>query len=173
LFLNPKLLNNGAVSLVLWWNSLNKISRSQFVWDMGGTPRTQNFEILLRSYLLNAKVLYKKAINFVLWGNLLKKIWCASRARVNLPHIGNRKCIKFVLHRNLLKCNVQNFKSEFEWEVPVKYQNFEVLFLFLDAKIVTKICIIFVLRWNLLNKTQVLTFLSWNLYKRYAKDDKF
>jgi hypothetical protein len=28
-----------------------------------------------------------------------KKIWCASRARVNLPHIGNSKCIKFVLQR--------------------------------------------------------------------------
>jgi hypothetical protein len=57
-------------------------------------------------------------------------------------------------------------KSEFEWEVPVKYQTFEFLFLFLDAKIVTKIGIIFVIRWNLLSKTQVLTFLSRNLYKR-------
>jgi hypothetical protein len=29
----------------------------------------------------------------------MSKIWCASRARVNLPHIVNSKCIKFVLQR--------------------------------------------------------------------------
>jgi hypothetical protein len=33
------------------------------------------------------------------WISLSKKIWCASRARVNLPHIGNCKCIQFVLQR--------------------------------------------------------------------------
>jgi hypothetical protein len=31
-----------------------------------------------------------------------KKIWCASRARVNLPHIGNRECFQFVLQQNLI-----------------------------------------------------------------------
>jgi hypothetical protein len=93
-----------------------------------------------------------------------KKIWCASRARVNLPHIGNRKCIKFVQHRNLLKMQRSTFLIG---RYLVKYQNFEFLFLFLDAKIVTKTGILFVIRWNLLSKTQVLTFLSRNLYKRY------
>jgi hypothetical protein len=31
-----------------------------------------------------------------------EKIWCASRTRVNLPHIGNSKGIKFVLQRFFL-----------------------------------------------------------------------
>jgi hypothetical protein len=31
-----------------------------------------------------------------------KKIWCASRARVNLPHVVNRKCFQFVLQLNLI-----------------------------------------------------------------------
>jgi hypothetical protein len=32
---------------------------------------------------------------------------------IDLPHIGNRKCIKFVLHRNFLKmqCSTLNFLS--------------------------------------------------------------
>jgi hypothetical protein len=30
------------------------------------------------------------------------KVKKSSRLRVNLPHIGNRKCIKFILQRNLL-----------------------------------------------------------------------
>jgi hypothetical protein len=33
------------------------------------------------------------------------KILCASWARVNLPHISNKKCIKIILQRNLLKIN--------------------------------------------------------------------
>jgi hypothetical protein len=43
-----------------------------------------------------------------------KKIWCASRARVNLPHIGNRECFKFVLKKSSFNLS----KSEFVWEVP-------------------------------------------------------
>jgi hypothetical protein len=77
--------------------------------------------------------------NFV---NSLKKIWCASWARVNLPHISNMKCIKLVLQRNLLK-NTQglsffslNLYWRYRWDV--KYQNSECLFWFLDSKIVTK-----------------------------------
>jgi hypothetical protein len=42
-----------------------------------------------------------------------------------------------------LKCPFNISESEFEWEVPVEYQNSEFLFLFLDAKIVTEIGIIF------------------------------
>jgi hypothetical protein len=30
------------------------------------------------------------------------KIWCASRAHVNLPLIGNRECFQFVLQQNLI-----------------------------------------------------------------------
>jgi hypothetical protein len=37
---------------------------------------------------------------------------CASRARVNLPHIGNRQCIKFFLHRNLLKMQGSTFLNQ-------------------------------------------------------------
>jgi hypothetical protein len=32
----------------------------------------------------------------------VKKIWCTSRARVYLPHIGHRKCIKIVLKHNFV-----------------------------------------------------------------------
>jgi hypothetical protein len=49
-------------------------------------------------------------------------------------------------------------KLEFEWEVPVKHKNFEFLILPLDAKIVTKNGIIFILRWNLLKKTLIFPF---------------
>jgi hypothetical protein len=38
---------------------------------------------------------------------------------------------------------------------------------------VTKKAIIFVVRFNLLNQTQGLTFLCRNLYERYPKDSKF
>jgi hypothetical protein len=48
---------------------------------------------------------------FCVYSVLQKKIWCTSRARVNLPHISNRKCIKFVLHRNLLKMQHSTFLS--------------------------------------------------------------
>jgi hypothetical protein len=41
---------------------------------------------------------------------------CASRARVNLPHIGKRECFKFVLQNNS-SSNLS--KSEFVWEVGV------------------------------------------------------
>jgi hypothetical protein len=43
----------------------------------------------------------------------------------------------------------------------------------LNPKIVTKSVIRFVLRGNLLNKIQVLTFLRWNWYGRYPLDVKF
>jgi hypothetical protein len=46
-------------------------------------------------------------------------------------------------------------------------------FWFLDPKIVTKSAIRCILEWNLLNKTQGLTLLSRNLYRRYPKDVKF
>jgi hypothetical protein len=55
----------------------------------------------------------------------------------------------------------------------VKFQNSEWFFWLLDPNIVTKSAIRFVLRWNLLKKTQGLTFLSRNLYGRYSKDVKF
>jgi hypothetical protein len=29
-------------------------------------------------------------------------IWCTSKARVNLPHIGNEECFQFVLQQNLI-----------------------------------------------------------------------
>jgi hypothetical protein len=56
-----------------------------------------------------------------------KKIWCASWARVNLPHISNKKYIKFVLQRNLLKKTQglsffsRNLYRRYRWDV--KYQN--------------------------------------------------
>jgi hypothetical protein len=89
----------------------------------------------------------------------LKKIWCASWARVNLPHISNKKCIKIVLQRNLLK-NTQglsffsrNLYRRYRWDV--KYQKSECLFLFLEPKKVTKSAVRFILHWNFINKTQV------------------
>jgi hypothetical protein len=42
------------------------------------------------------------SITYLFSETLILKIWCASRARVNLPYIGNRKCIKFVLQRFFL-----------------------------------------------------------------------
>jgi hypothetical protein len=42
---------------------------------------------------------------------LYEKNWCASRARVNLPHIGKKTCIKFDLYRNLLKMQRTTFLS--------------------------------------------------------------
>jgi hypothetical protein len=35
---------------------------------------------------------------FIVKPIMLKNIGCASRARVNLPHIGNRECMKFVVY---------------------------------------------------------------------------
>jgi hypothetical protein len=64
-----------------------------------------------------------------------KKSDALVRARVNLPHIRFRKCIKFVLNRNLLKMQRSTFLSR------DLNQNFE-----LDATKVTKIGIIFVIR---------------------------
>jgi hypothetical protein len=40
-----------------------------------------------------------------------ESIYKKSDARVNLPHIGNRKCIKLVLHRNLHKMQRSTFLS--------------------------------------------------------------
>jgi hypothetical protein len=104
----------------------------------------------------------------LLW---FKKIWCASWARVNLPHISNKKYIKIILQRNLPK-NTQglsffsrNLYRKYRWDI--KYQNSEYFFWFLDLNIVTKSTIRFVLRWYFLNKTQGLTLLSRNLYGRY------
>jgi hypothetical protein len=53
--------------------------------------------------------------------------------------------------------------------------NFKILNIFLVSghHQVTKNTLRFVLRRNLLNKTQDLTFLSRNLYGRYPKDSKF
>jgi hypothetical protein len=48
-----------------------------------------------------------------------------------------------------------------------------IFFWFLDPNIVTKNAVRCVLRGNLLNKTQGLTFLSQNSYGRYPKDSKF
>jgi hypothetical protein len=64
---------------------------------------------------------------------------------------------------------------EFEWKVPLGCQirKFWVIFWFLDLIIITTSAIRFVLRGNLLNKTQGLTYLSRNLYGRYSKDVKF
>jgi hypothetical protein len=107
----------------------------------------------------------------------IKKIWCASWARVNLPHISNKKCIKIIRQRNLPK-NTQglfffsrNLYRKYRWDV--KYQNSEYFFWFLDINIVTKSTIRFVLRWYFLNKTQGLTLLSRNLYGRYSSKSKF
>jgi hypothetical protein len=67
---------------------------------------------------------YRKRNLEVLPGNLIEnyhftcfrreKIGCASKARVNLPHIGNRECFKFVLKKSSLNLS----KPEFVWEVP-------------------------------------------------------
>jgi hypothetical protein len=86
---------------------------------------------------------YEKSVKWLFFENnhFTKKIWCASWARVNLPHNSNKKCIKIVLQRNLLK-NTQglsffsrNLYRRYSWDV--KYQNSECSFLFLDPKIVT------------------------------------
>jgi hypothetical protein len=77
--------------------------------------------IILKQFEFFNKKNYEKSVQFINWA---KKIWCASRARVNLPHIGNRKCIKFVLHRNLLKMQCSTFLSR-NLNGSYLYQNFE------------------------------------------------
>jgi hypothetical protein len=42
---------------------------------------------------------FKFAKNEFLNFEISKKFWCASRAHVNLPNIGNRECFKFVLQK--------------------------------------------------------------------------
>jgi hypothetical protein len=104
----------------------------------------------------------------------VKKIWCASWARVNLPHIGIKRCIKIVLQRNLLKKLMvypffsRNLFRRYRWDV--KYQNYECLFLFLNLKKVTKSAVRFNLQWNFINKTQGLILLSRNVYGRYPRN---
>jgi hypothetical protein len=49
----------------------------------------------------------------------------------------------------------------------------EYFFWFQDIKIITKNAVRFVLRGNLLNKTQGFHFLRWNLYGRYPQDVQF
>jgi hypothetical protein len=82
-----------------------------------------------------------------------------------------------VLRWNLLKkTQVLTFLSQNlygRYPEDVKFQNSEYIFWFLDPKIVTKSAIRCILGWNLLNKTQGLTFLSRNLYGRYHEDVKF
>jgi hypothetical protein len=60
---------------------------------------------------------------------MIKKSY-ARKARVNLPHIGNRKCIKFVLHQNLLdKTPGLTFPSRNlygRYPKDVKFQNSEI-----------------------------------------------
>jgi hypothetical protein len=97
-------------------------------------------------YNENDEIREKKKFCF---DNIKQKIWCASWARVNLPHIGIKRCIKIVLQRNLLKkTHVLSFFSRnlyrrYRWDV--KNQNLECLFLFLDPKIVTKSAVKFIL----------------------------
>jgi hypothetical protein len=89
-----------------------------------------------------------------------KKIWCASRARVNLPQIGNRGNA-FNLFCN--KTQVSTFLR----------RNFYGIYPYI--KLLSKVTS-FVLGWsllNLLNQTQVLTSLSRNLYEGYPIDVKF
>jgi hypothetical protein len=66
--------------LLLWLYKFAKIYQIQLqvkVFEIWNPPR--------RSELQNSELAQKE------------KIWCASRTRVNLQHIGNSKCIKFVL----------------------------------------------------------------------------
>jgi hypothetical protein len=158
-------LKKKTIQWRIFWSHFENVSFSRGSFHVNSVCFL-NFKKKSHTAFFCKKAFYSRATFKSFLAFYLQKIWCASWARVNLPHIGNRICIKFVLYRNLLKMQRSTF-SEFEWEVPVKYQNSEFLFLFLDAEIVTKTGIIFVIRWNLLNKTQVLTFLSRNLCKRY------
>jgi hypothetical protein len=62
----------------------------------------------------------------------MEKIWCPWWARVNLPHISNKKYIKNVLRRNMLKNTLGlsffswNLYKRYHWDV--KYQNSECYF---------------------------------------------
>jgi hypothetical protein len=59
-----------------------------------------NYKLERYNVGFNCLLSQKTTRKFRLW---IKKIWCASWARVNLPHISNKKCIKIVLQRNLLE----------------------------------------------------------------------
>jgi hypothetical protein len=80
-----------------------------------------------------------------------------------LLYVYNRKWIKFVLHRNLLKMQCSTFlirNLNGRYLLNIKTLSFYFCnYLGTKAKIVTKIGIIFLMRWNLLSKIQVLTFL--------------
>jgi hypothetical protein len=70
----------------------------------------------------------------------------------------------------LTKLNVFTFLSYNlygRYPLDVNFQNSEYFFWFLHPNIFTKSAIRFVLRGNLLNKTQGFAFLRWNLYGRY------
>jgi hypothetical protein len=56
------------------------------------------------SIIISAKNKTEKSLKNRLYF-FVKTIWCASWARVNMPHISNKICIKIVLQRNLLKIN--------------------------------------------------------------------
>jgi hypothetical protein len=75
LFLDPKLLNNGAVRSVYDAIRITKFlfshCRSKFLWKVSLGLKILN--LWLSSYLLNTKVRKKSAIKFVLWWNLLNK----------------------------------------------------------------------------------------------------
>jgi hypothetical protein len=76
-----------------------------------------------------------------------KKNWCACKARVYLPHIGNRKRIVFFMQRNLLQNSRFDLSSsKIVWKA------------WKDIKTLPSV-VRFVLRWNLLNKTRGFTFL--------------
>jgi hypothetical protein len=48
------------------------------------------------------RITFIRQLNVKVFQKTQKKIWCASRARVNLPHIGNRECFQFVLLQNFI-----------------------------------------------------------------------
>jgi hypothetical protein len=96
-------------------------------------------------------------------------------ARVNLPHIGNKICLIFFSTMIFLTFKVLPFSVEIcIYICTLRISNFINLSMqFLDPKVVTKNAVGFFLRCNLLNNTQVQTFLRENLYRRYPWDVKF
>jgi hypothetical protein len=102
-----------------WWKLLCKFNLFEYA------RRHHHSTAPTTLYLQNNSVIHLERIRIL---NEQKKIWCASWARVNLPHISNEKCIKIVLQRNLFKNTrglslfSRNLYRRYRWDV--KYQNF-------------------------------------------------
>jgi hypothetical protein len=118
-----------------------------------------------RMWVMFSEVHHSVNLTTLLFSNLgsKKKIWCASRARVNLTILVIEGILLNLFYN---KTQVSPFLHGICMRIPLSMSNFYILssyVMLLDPKPITKSAASFVLEWDLLNQTQVLTFLSRNL----------